>query len=107
MAKTVTAEYDAEACVLRLDAPIEGLPDRARVRVTLEADLADHSSHPWLALRNVLSTEAGDSLAEAVETMFGKKNPTLHDLRGALDEKAGAAIARALREGFGREGSDE
>ncbi|MCA1732717.1 MAG: hypothetical protein LC732_03845, partial [Acidobacteria bacterium] len=58
--------------ILRLDAPIEGLADRARVRVTLEPEASDES-RPWLALRNSLSPEAGDSLARALEEMFGKQ----------------------------------
>jgi hypothetical protein len=71
MTRTVTAKYLAGEHVLRLDEPIEGLGDGALVRVTVESDAPDES-HPWLALRNSLSVEAGDSLAQAVEEMFGK-----------------------------------
>lgn len=72
MTKTITGEYLADENVLKLDEPLDGVKNHARISV-------------------VLQTEAG-------------AEQDLWDLRGALSEESGRAVARAIQEGFG---SDE
>lgn len=70
MSKVLIAEYDAAANALRLAEPLPGVKDHEKVRLSIEEPPADES-RPWLALRGSLSPEAGDSLARAIEAMFG------------------------------------
>jgi hypothetical protein len=73
MTKTLLAEYDAGQNALRLSEPVPELRDHDQVRVIIETD-DDQTDRPWLALRGALSVEAGDSLAEAVERLYGRKS---------------------------------
>ena len=70
MSKVVIAEYDAKEKALRLEEPLAGVSDHERVRVSIEERPAGEI-RPWLSLRGVLSAEAGDSLARAIDEMFG------------------------------------
>jgi Protein of unknown function DUF104 len=64
MAKVVTAEYDAEQQTLK---PLEGIEDHTKVTVVVnELD----RNPPLKDLSGILSDEAGESLARAVEEMF-------------------------------------
>lgn len=70
MSKVLIAEYDAKEKALRLAEPLPGVKDHEKVRVSIEESPGD-ASRPWLELRGSLSPEAGDSLARAIEEMFG------------------------------------
>lgn len=69
MSKVVTVEYDASENVLRLDEPLDGVADHAKMRVTLDTPPAG-DERPWLAFRGVLSPEAGEELARIIEEEF-------------------------------------
>ena len=71
MQKTVTAEYLADERKLKLDAPLDGVADHARVLVAIEEGAP--ADRPWKSLEGTLSVEAGESLAASVEELFGKK----------------------------------
>ena len=68
MGRIVKAEYDAEQQTLRLLEPLEGFADRAQVTAVVEK--ADEPERPWKSLRGILSKEAGDDLARAIDEMF-------------------------------------
>ena len=71
MSKVITAEYDEKHHSLKLDAPLAGVQDRAKLRVIVE-DSHEPGKRPWTHLRGVLSKEGGDSLARAIkEAGFG------------------------------------
>ena len=70
MSKVLIAEYDAAENALRLVEPLSGVKDHEKVRLSIEAPPAGED-RPWLALRGSLSPEAGDSLARAIDAMFG------------------------------------
>jgi len=57
MPKTVAAEYLAEEQTLKLDEPLEGVADHARVEVSLSAGTA-MTDRPWLNLKGSLPKEA-------------------------------------------------
>ena len=69
MSKVVTAEYDAAENVFRLAEPFEGVPDHAKVTLTVTPS-ETAAERPWLALSGSLSKEAGESLARAVGELF-------------------------------------
>jgi hypothetical protein len=68
MSKVVTVEYDAAENVLRLEAPLEGVEDHAKLKATLET--RNDAEHPWLAFRGRLSKEDADELAAIIEEEF-------------------------------------
>ena len=71
MSKVLTAEYDEKHRSLRLLEPLTGVKDRAKLRVFVEPSL-EAEERPWTHLRGILSREAGDSLARALnEAGFG------------------------------------
>lgn len=70
MSKVVIAEYDANEKALRLSEPLAGVKDQEKLRISIEDRLPD-GERPWIELRGSLSNEAGDSLAKAIEEMFG------------------------------------
>ena len=70
MTKVVIAEYDAQEKALRLAEPLPGIRDHEKVRVPID-EPQENGDRPWLALRGILSPEAGDSLAAAIDQMFG------------------------------------
>jgi hypothetical protein len=70
MARVVIAEYDAKENALRLVEPLAGLKDHDRIRVAIDEPTGE-GDRPWLALRGILSAEAGTSLAAAIDEMFG------------------------------------
>ena len=74
MSKVVDVEYDAAANVLRLAEPLAGVEDHAKMRVVLEtpvpAPAGDDDPRPWMKFAGILSREAGEDLARAVEEMF-------------------------------------
>jgi hypothetical protein len=70
MSKVVTAEYDAEANVLRLVEPLEGIADHAKVDVTVTSHATADLERPWLAFRGCLSPEDADELAAIIEEEF-------------------------------------
>lgn len=70
MTKVLIAEYDAKENALRLAEPLAGIKDRERVRVSID-EPQPNGERPWLALRGILTLEAGNSLAAAIEEMFG------------------------------------
>jgi hypothetical protein len=57
MPKTVAAEYLAEEQTLKLDEPLEGVADHARVQVLLTSGAAT-TARPWLNLKGSLPKEA-------------------------------------------------
>jgi len=67
MTRIVKAEYDAEHQTLRLLEPLEGFEDHDQV--TAVVNKAD-PQRPWKTLRGILSKEAGDDLARAIDEMF-------------------------------------
>lgn len=70
MTKVVIAEYDARENALRLAEPLAGFRDHEKVRVSID-EPEQEGDRPWLALRGILSPEAGDSLAAAIDQLFG------------------------------------
>jgi hypothetical protein len=70
--KTVTAEYLAEEQTLKLDAPLEGVSDHARLLVAIDEVVP--GDRPWIRLEGTLSAEEGASLAASIEELFGKEN---------------------------------
>ena len=70
MAKVVIAEYDAKEKVLRLVEPLTGVKDHTRIAVSVDVPQHD-GDRPWLAFRSALSADAGDSLAKAIDKIFG------------------------------------
>jgi hypothetical protein len=69
----VTAEYGSEEKVLRLTEPLEGVRDGEKVRVqvqTLAPETSGDPARPWMEFRGVMSGEAGESFARAIEEMF-------------------------------------
>ena len=71
MTKVVIAEYDAQENALRLAEPLAGIKDHERIRVSIDEPTRGNGDRPWLALQGSLSAEAGESLAAAIEEMFG------------------------------------
>jgi hypothetical protein len=83
MSKIVSAEYDEKEQVLRLTQPLRGIVDGEQVDVAITesghadekdpspASVDSHIERPWLTVEGTLSAEAGDSLAAAVDEMFG------------------------------------
>jgi len=67
MTRVVNAEYDAQHQTLRLLEPLEGFEDGAQVTAVINPKVP---RRPWLALQGILSKEAGDDLARAIEEMF-------------------------------------
>jgi len=65
--KTLKAEYDAEHKTLKLLEPLEGFENGAQLVVFVNNA---NPERPWLELSGILSDEAGESLARAVEEMF-------------------------------------
>ena len=63
MSKVIEAEYLAEAHVLKLEHPLDGVRDRERVRLVIE-----QSDWPRV------DEEAGRALARAVREAFGRDN---------------------------------
>jgi hypothetical protein len=57
MPRTVAAEYLAEEQTLKLDEPLEGVADHARVQVSLTAGTSAIAK-PWLDLKGSLPNEA-------------------------------------------------
>jgi hypothetical protein len=70
MTKVVIAEYDAIENALRLAEPLAGIKHHQRIRVVID-ETTGEGNRPWLAMRGVLSVEAGASLAAAIDEMFG------------------------------------
>ncbi len=70
MTNVVIAEYHARENALRLVELLAGIKDHDKIRVAIDEPRAN-GDRPWLALRGVLSLEAGDSLAAAIDEMFG------------------------------------
>ncbi len=70
MTLTLTAEYLAEENTLRLSEPLEGVENHERVTVVIHSD---PSKLPVSGseLRETVSVEAGDSLASAIDEVFG------------------------------------
>lgn len=60
MTKAVPAEYLANEQKLRLDAPLEGVADHARVQVFITPPGSD-VLRPWLGLKGSLPKEAIDA----------------------------------------------
>lgn len=69
VSKVVTVGYDAAEKVLRLDGPLEGVEDHAKLQATLE-NTPDEAERPWLKFRGCLSKEDGEELAALIEEMF-------------------------------------
>lgn len=70
MTKVVIAEYDAQENTLRLAEPLAGIKDHERIRVSID-EPRWNGDRPWLAMRGILSAEAGASLAAVIGEMFG------------------------------------
>lgn len=67
MTKVVKAEYDAEHQTLRLLEPLDGFENGAQVTAVVNGT---KPQRPWLALQGILSKEAGEELARAIDEMF-------------------------------------
>lgn len=70
MLKVVDAEYDADTRSLRLEKPLEGVANREKVKVTVETAAEPNGEPSWMKYAGVLSKEAGDDLARAINEMF-------------------------------------
>lgn len=64
--RIVKAEYDAQRNELRLLEPLEGFADGAKVEITVVK--TDPSR--WADLSGIISGEAGDSFARAIDELF-------------------------------------
>jgi hypothetical protein len=67
MGKVVKAEYHAETQMLRLLEPLDGFQDHEQVTADVNKVAPER---PWKSLRGILSKEAGDDLARAIDEMF-------------------------------------
>jgi len=67
MSKVVLVEYDAAEKVLRLDAPLEGVEDHAKLQATLDTTAARNR---WADLRRAVTEEQLDELAAIIEEEF-------------------------------------
>ena len=69
MSKIITAEYDAKHQALKLPEPLENVEDHQKVELKIEEP--PREKRPWMRLRGILSPEAGEDLARAIEEAFG------------------------------------
>jgi hypothetical protein len=69
MTKVVTAEYDADANVLRLDEKLEGVGDHEKVTVMVNTP-SQPAEPSWKSARGILSKEEGEDLQRAVDELF-------------------------------------
>jgi hypothetical protein len=72
MSKVVKAEYDATQNMLRLVEPLDGVHDHEMVDVQVFAgrDVKGKNESPSMALKGILSEEAGEELSRLVNEMF-------------------------------------
>ena len=72
MSKVVKAEYDATQNMLRLVEPLEGIRDHETVDVQVFAcrEVSGKSESSSMALKGILSEEAGEELSRLVNEMF-------------------------------------
>jgi hypothetical protein len=68
MSNLVKANYDAEHNTLRLVEPLVGVKDSEEVDVLVTKHF--DPERPWLAFSGILSKEAGDDFARAVNELF-------------------------------------
>jgi hypothetical protein len=68
MGTVVRAKFDAEHQTLRLLEPIEGFANDEEVSVIVDKEI--DPERPWMALKDSLSGEEGESFARAIEEMF-------------------------------------
>jgi hypothetical protein len=72
MSKLVKAEYDAAQNTLRLVEPLHGIRDheQVEVQVTATGGKTGNSESSSMALKGILSEEAGQELSRLVNEMF-------------------------------------
>jgi predicted HAD superfamily phosphohydrolase YqeG len=70
MSKVVTATYDAKHNMLRLDEPLEGVRDHEMLWVIVSRKETEKVASSSMALHGILSKEAGDELAQAINELF-------------------------------------
>ena len=68
MLKTVKAEYLAREQKLKLDEPLDGIADHARLQVSLSA-VQTPDSKPWLNLKGGLPEEAISAWRSSLEAL--------------------------------------
>jgi len=71
MGRTIEAEYIAREKILKLDEPLKGVADHARVSIVVK-ETQPAQTQPWLALEGSLTEEEGRELARAVRDAFGR-----------------------------------
>ena len=71
MGRTIEAEYIARENILKLDEPLKGVADHARVSIEVK-ESQPVQKQPWLVLAPSLTEEEGRELARAVRDAFGR-----------------------------------
>ena len=72
MSTVVEAEYLAGENVLKLSAPLEGVEDHARLEVEIKQAVVPPAEQPWMKLAGSVSAEDGRAVAKAIREGFGR-----------------------------------
>lgn len=72
MSTVIEAEYIAAENVLKLSAPLEGVEDHARLEVEIKPAAAPRTEQPWMKLAGSVSAEDGRAVAKAIRDGFGR-----------------------------------
>jgi hypothetical protein len=72
MTRTIEAEYLAEENMLKLDAPLTGVRDHAKLSVEIKLS-STPGVQPWMGLADSLDERSGREIALAVNEAFGRE----------------------------------
>ncbi len=72
MTRTIEAEYLAEENVLKLDEPLTGVRDHAKLSVEIKLS-STPGAQPWMRIADSLDEHSGREVALAVNEAFGRK----------------------------------
>ncbi len=70
VSKIVSAVYDATHNMLRLEEPLDGVRDHEMVQVIVSRKETGKPASSSMAPHGILSEEAGDELAQAINELF-------------------------------------
>ena len=72
MNPVIEAEYIAGENVLKLSAPLEGIQDHALLEVEIKHASVPSADQPWMRVAGSLSAEDGCAVAKAIREGFGR-----------------------------------
>lgn len=72
MSTVIEAEYIAAENVLKLSAPLEGVQDHALLEVEIKQASVAGADRPWMKVAGSLSAEDGSAIAKAIREGFGR-----------------------------------